>query len=644
VRPRALWLGALAFVVACSPISPPATSGAPVNACSESTCSAYEDAGAPPSCENGACVVPASLSGVIFVVELSADSSFAPERTFVVPYDHLFDGLPSPTSTCAAPTCGHLPGFGVVSGSYVINGCVQSPPGECAKGIGFNLGNASPTLGILPTALPVTATFRMLEDSWHDDVVSLGLPVASVRAESFVNSLGTDPGPQGAQDLAFQTFLEPGTYERTLVPDPPFDAVFGPEVRACEGASTCAAAITVDAVKALFERDLVAGFDATKEEPGLGPTLPTFNIARAERLEGWSAYLRDAKTSQTISNVRPLSGTLASGVLLLTNRPGAPDALTNAELVVAPPAGTPIPTGVFPALGQELPVQETYPPLPQPVTMTGNVVFVDGSSVPADLVFEALSISDQSGRTVSNFEFVGYASARRATSAGASVYSVLLPPGQYRVDVRPIDPTIAVTIADVLVDVSPAVFHRDFTVLTMSTVQGTAVVADERPLSGATVEALPTQCFAPPATADAGVAPAAIAPSSSPSCLPRSGQVTTRPDGSFALDLDPGGYILRVRPVDGSRLPWVTQTLTVGVDPSQQLPPVSFMVPAPAHAGMQLFDPTLQNPIVNGVVRAFARPTQAPSATSPPTPAIELGRAITDTNGRFDLYLALPTP
>jgi hypothetical protein len=45
------------------------------------------------------------------------------------------------------------------------------------------------------------------------------------------------------------------------------------------------------------------------------------------------------------------------------------------------------------------------------------------------------------------------------------------------------------------------------------------------------------------------------------------------------------------------------------------------------------------NAIVNAIVRAFPIPTQAAPAPSAPAPAIELGEAITDVNGQFDLYI-----
>ncbi len=317
----------------------------------------------------------------------------------------------------------------------------------------------------------------------------------------------------------------------------------------------------------------------------------------------------------------------------------------------APPPAIPIPTGVFIPAGSPgravLPDQETYPPLPPPVTVTGNVVAsVSGTPVAADLVFEALAITDQNGLNPTNFEFVGYASARPASPGGPSAYYVVLPPGQYRVmtspprsrleaDERRDDHRPIWSTAD-----SPSL-SQDFAVSAMSAVTGTAKIADGRLLSGATVEALPTQCFTPPPAADAGTAGLVIAPASSPSCLPRPSQVTTAGDGSFKLPLDPGGYLLRVRPADGTRLPWVTQALTVPQVSDAGTPaaaPVKFTVPAPVYAGLRLLDP-MGNAIVNAIVRAFPLPTQTAPAPSVPARAIELGEAITDVDGQFDLYI-----
>lgn len=581
------------------------------------------------------------------MIELASDSYFAPSSTFVVPHDRLYDA----TSTiCVRPGCGHLTDAdGVVFGSYVMSLCVQSS--SCPGGVGWNLGNVDDIGAVEQTALPVTATYRMIQDPFGDDVTSLGLPIEPVQAQPYIIPGGDIPGPQGGPSFGFQAYLQPGTYERTIVPDAPYDSVFAPEVMTVPQPLSSSVIV-------------VPSFDLTRET-GNGFTLPTFDIARADGLDGWSAYLRDATTLRPISNVRPLSGKLTQGVLLVTNHLPAPtsmvpmpDALTNAELVIQPPPGAlVVPTGVFaPAGNAVLPAQETYPDLPQPVTLSGKVVSAEGKALAADMVFEALAIEDQSGQlNDTNFEFVATASAQPSTSTGDSLYSVTLPPGQYRVDVRPVDQSGAVTIVDLLVGEASPSINMNFSAGALRVVNGTAAVADGRPLSQATIEALPTRCIAIPAGTDAGTGPLATAVSS-PSCLPRPGQTTSAADGSFALSLDPGTYILRARPADGTRLPWVTTNLTVqpSSTSAESPQPVAFTVPAPVSAGMQLFDPTVEmvsslgdaNPIVHAVVRAFALPPQTPSgsAGAAPAPAIEIGRAFTDVNGRFDLYLAPTVP
>jgi hypothetical protein len=132
------------------------------------------------------------------------------------------------------------------------------------------------------------------------------------------------------------------------------------------------------------------------------------------------------------------------------------------------------------------------------------------------------------------------------------------------------------------------------------------------------VEAVPVQCFK----------------GSSLFCRPRFAQTTTQGDGSFMLMLDPGGYVLRVEPPDGTRLPWVVQSIVVG--PTQVLvPPI--VVPAPVYAGVQLVD-VGDNPIVNAVVRVFAVQAQGGAGTGT-VEAVEVARAITGSTGHYDVYL-----
>ncbi len=582
--------------MACEAIqSPPSLT---LNDCPAHPCSAYRQPGAPPKCgDAGFCSVATQRTGLVLLVALPTDSFFAPGRTFAIPFEQ--DNAPTTSSPqcMTMPSCVFLPDVGVVRGTYLITPRAQEL-------VQWNLGNQGDI-----TSLPVQATYHLLWPAGQSMVSaeSLGLPVAPVRAVT-IGAVGelAFPGPAMAPAVEFQTYLQPGTYERTLVPTPPIGR-FAPEVK------------TVAVAKGLFlDKDNVEAFDFTRETGG-ALTIPTFDITRADGLDGWTAYLRDG-SRRIISNVSALSGMTTKGVLLATRHvQQGVDALTNAELVVAPPAGLPVPTGIFAPIGQVLPAAETYPPLPAPVTVQGNIEREDHTPVAAELVFEALAIADAEGRlNSSNFEFVGHAQARSALSAPSS-YSVELPPGQYRLSVRPLDAASQVTVVPFRVDAGNAgAAGPNIVVGARRTVLGKALVADGRSLWGGAVEAVPTAC-APP-------------DGSSPWCFPRWASTSTAADGSFRLALDPGKYQLRVRPADGSGLPWVQTPLLVGpADLPVTLPIVT--VPAPMFVGRKLVDPAA-NPIVHAVVRVFQMPASGP--------AVELGRAITNETGQYDMYIAPP--
>jgi hypothetical protein len=141
--------------------------------------------------------------------------------------------------------------------------------------------------------------------------------------------------------------------------------------------------------------------------------------------------------------------------------------------------------------------------------------------------------------------------------------------------------------------------------------------------------------------------------------MPREAQATTASDGSFGgLVLDPGRYLLRVRPADGTRLPWFVVPSFPPVAPAGGGPPLpveagKIEVPVPVSAGLTLLDPG-NNAVVRALVRVFTMPIPAPqppagqcmppmTETATPVPAVEVGRAITDATGHYELYLAPPS-
>jgi hypothetical protein len=235
-----------------------------------------------------------------------------------------------------------------------------------------------------------------------------------------------------------------------------------------------------------------------------------------------------------------------------------------------------------------------------------------------------------------NFEFRTQAGAR-IDATGSSTWGAELPLGQYRVSIRPIDPISAPPAAPVPVAAFGLTMVSPFyvgpiektcappsdTALSVSAtklVEGLALVADGRPLSGAEVDAIPVQC------AD-GTAAAA--------CLPPPRQAGTGDDGRFGLWLDPGGtYLLRARPADGTRLPWTFLHDPLVVAPGS-MPTPRLVVPAPFSAGYSLLDPS-GNAIPDAVVRIFQ--------LDPSGRRFEVGQSVTDSSGHYEIYLAPPSP
>jgi hypothetical protein len=441
------------------------------------------------------------------------------------------------------------------------------------------------------------------------------------------------PGPGGGPETESQTYLQPGTYERTLIADPPFDEAFGPVTQVV----TVSSGMSVD-------QQTIESYDTTG-----GQALPTFEITRTGgTLNGWTAYLRD-QNDRIVSSRAPLSGTTISNVILAVKRSTDPtqpdlDALSQTELVVAPPAGAILPTGVFNLFGMVTPI--LYPMLPATVNLQGQVTSSQsGSPVAAVIVFEAISITtlssadDPTGVQNQTFEYTLSVNTTTDPSTENSTYSATLPSGFYRIDVRPTNPLIEgsggsldggdAATAAVQVASSVSLLHdqtMNFSLGGLQSARGSARVADNRGLSGAVIDAIPTGCTA------------SLSKLPSTWCLPRPAQSTTLSDGSFAFDLDPGYFTLRVRPAAGTRLPWVVVTQPIFADGTDSLSLAPVIVPAPQSLGLTLADPA-GNPIANALVRSFRLPPVSSAAL-----AVELGEAITGIDGSYEMFIAPPSP
>ena len=612
----------LAAGIACGPIAGPPASTAPVNSCS-GTCPG--DAGAAPVCTAGTCLASAGISSTwTAVVTLSQDTTdydgttAAPGVTFALPLLQLLTAPPPPqlASSCQAG-CAALPG--VVS----LRGYVSVSP-SAAKDAKWNLGN----IGAL-TTLPVQAIFwpQVAVGTSFVDATSYGLPVGPIElANGQDPTLGLPAGPGGGPSLFFSAgALVPAYYQSVLQPLPPFDEAYPPDVSLVDlnglGGRGYAKNVSIGSMPD-FDTTIVQG----------GTQFPIFDFSRADAgsMEGWTAWIRDQTTLRRISNLARLHGTGMlgdPGVQLLT-RHNAGDALTNAQLVLTPDPASNLPTWIFTPLGGELARPESYPKLPPPVTASGTVTTTNDSGttvpVPADIVFEATGMCrfESNGTLVLDapLSTPDYSFSKLVTTTTGD-YSVQLPMGQYNVTVIPHDESSALHFERGF-DLSSGKTCRPrttplITLARRQTITGTAVVADGRPLAGATVEVVPTDCAVPAAD---------------PTCLPRPAQTIAAADGSYSLSLDPGAYLLRVKPAEGTRFPWVVQPMSVApsITASPTLAPPT-IVPAPVYVGLELVDPAGNN-VVQAVVRVYQTP-----AIGPP---FEIGAAITDGNGHFDMYLA----
>jgi hypothetical protein len=586
-------------------------------------CAKYTQASIAPTCSGGICNTTAQVTGWTAVVTLSQNAAYAPGSTFARSYSDLFK---YPVAACADACppneqCVQLPQLASpVSPQNGLDAFDVEVQEQAAQTIAnWNLGNAS------VTALPVIPVLRPQGPA--------GLPLEPIELLETLNQ-GADAvrGPGGGPGLEFSVGVPPGVYEQTLLPVPPFDQAFPPDVRIIHLNTT-----PYDEQSVLFSCDPTLDSRCTKFDTIAGPSglpvYPTFDLSRSDGgpLDGWVAFLRDQTTLRPISNQVPLQGVEQPKVQLLTSHhPASGNAFENAALVMQPPASSGLPTAIFEAVNLQLDAKETYPLLPMGVQVSGKIVDQStGSLIAADVVFDA-TIAPSGlcyvplGLTVPKFDPRGDLTFSQRVSAPDGTFAVTLPQGIFRATVRPRDSALAVTVlpnfATVKIDTSATclgpVAPGPIEVGRLQTVKGFAMVGDGRPLAAATIEAVPTSCSGP---------------ASDPTCLPRSGQTTTADDGSYSISLDPGVYYLRARPAEGSALPWVVQTLSVGS--ASVTPGPEIVAPAPFLAGLTLQDYRC-NPIVEGLVRIYETPAMGP--------AFEVGEALTDSTGHYDMYLAPP--
>lgn len=596
-RLRVLGLWALALFAACGPVQPEPAPIAPRNACPAHPCEAYRraDSEPAPSCNGGACFVNRLLDYRL-VVSTSATATVAPGTTFVLPLAQLFDR--SVDDQCRRGQCVRLPSFASVLGAYEVLQNVQE------REVRFYLGN-DPSL--VRVALPVRVAYRPLVSS---DPLALasdaGLPAPSVFATEYVENSGSQ-GPFGSPSPAFRLVLAPGLYERTILPAPPYDVAYPPDVDV----------VTVVEGGGAFEHVVLAAVDKTERVTGGARTVPRFRLSRqgGGTLAGFTAFLRDTRSQRRISPVAVLTGAVDETVQLPTSH-HRPDALDDAELVLAPPEdGSAIPSFTLRGQGNQPFEEAVYPPIAPPALVRGVVTTVpDGELVSGEIFLTSTRLYRTDVEApVTNLT---YSARLRTDKTRPGEYEVSLPRGEYDVVVVPDRSSLAkATSGKLQVDrQNDRQEGKTLEVRRPLRVRGRCAVADGRALAGATVT----------------FAPASALRATPREKWPRPVTVPTDLDGGFSGEVDPGIYDVTVRPAEGTRLPWL---VTTSRELTSDVVLAPFEVPAPVSASLKILAPRNNDPITLAVVRAFAPVAGA---------YVEIGRSITDSSGRFEMVLAGP--
>lgn len=576
-----------AAVLACGPIVGQAGSGAPKNACDVSACELYDQEGARPTCTSSARCEVAGKPEYPYVLSISVPdgSFFAPGRTFLLRSQDLRgDGV-----TCLSPTCFTLPPIVEVSGEYRVSPTV--PPL-----VGFPLSGGE--------VLPARVTYYpeiVLDDGVRREASSVGLPSSAI----FADVLG--PAATGSV-IRFLAFAPAGAYRRVAVPTSPFDAAFPPlsaEVRVVTEGSR-------EGIIPYFgDRFVVGAAPNTLDDPT--GEAHTAQVKRSAGLDGFFVHLRDRRTERRLSSLRALGGTEAAVRLDTVGENGPDGALRDGiDIVVSPDerwVGVPsLVDRILAGAGFRL----EYPEVPEPSIVLGRVEGVE--SVAANVTFVSSGIEV---RPFGVSPQLVYRTSLRTDALGR--FATVLPRGTYEAFVEPED--VARALGKTRLSVVVARPREDVVlrVRPRGTVSGKVRLADGRPMAAAEV-------MWGPSARNFRVSPA-------PWESPRSARTRTAADGSFTVSLDEGEYDVTIVPEPGSGFPrFVAPRRPVGPDATTI---EDFVVGAPTRVAWTMKALGGQ-PIVRAVVRAFA-------FVSADVGYVEVGQALSDTSGQFELLLG-PLP
>jgi hypothetical protein len=620
---------------ACGPVAPAPPPPEPVNACPPDSCVAYQQPTGLPAATcntNGQCAasdIPSDFDFTMIVSIPEAPFTADPGVTIAIPQFLstyiLQSGNQCQVPSCPGCPCAVIPSSVQAQGSFVASGTLQVCLGRDPK----------------PPSLPVEVQFWPFWSAGAKSTVqvaaeSIGLPLLPRAGRALASGL-VSPGPGGSSGTEWFALVSPNVnYEQDLIP---LDTAYPPQI------------LPPGPISSTFQLPQ-AGFGPDSDE--CPPTLPvvpapplvtTFPVTRGNgSLAGFSVYLRSVATSRRVSSLSTLLDATSASVTLLTTGGEWPPALGALDLVIAPPADTPIPTYADPIQTSQL-TATAYPALPTPMTVTGTVFDAEQHPIDADLVINSTTPQGDTGGIYAcsdpscpinsiisgNVERVlSYSTTAHAT---AGSYSVVLPPGAYSVFIVPGAGVVAgatsvpLVVQPAIPGYTPIAAGKSLYATEPGTIRGVAQLSDGRALVDAIVEA------------HASTSLAAMNPPVPQQLWPRTMTAVTDVNGAFSMSVDPGIYDVVVRPLDGTGFPWMTAaSQSVGAGTALSLTP--FVVPAPIFIDMTLEDQG--RPLVGAIVRTFtAAPGPLPDSGAPP-PQVELGSWLTDANGHFSMFVAPP--
>jgi hypothetical protein len=483
------------------------------------------------------------------------------------------------------PTCVQLPQLVRTEGRYRVTKAA-------AQAVGL------PTLPDL-ASIPVRVSYVPLVETTLLEAVPQGLPLDSVSTSSRLF--------RRTNDILYAHTVAVGTYRRIAYPEPPYDELFPPVISTLQ--------VIEPAPGAPFPDDFVLDVGTSKssldDETGESRRA---TVKREEGLDGWRIWLADAPTGRRISVIRTLAGTRMEVKLHTVgqSQAGSRALRDDVDVVVAPPEGwlgVPLlQSSLLAGAGLDL----TLPSLPAAASVTGVVASGEGAAltaVPARLLFTSSRLRLSNGTLQ---PLLHYTTAVSTDDTGK--FATVLPPGLYDVTIEPAEGTGFAKVKDTF-DTADTL-GKTFRPPPRTVANGRVMLADRRPLAEAEILAIPSER----AVAAGGTA-----------VKPRPARTRTDREGAFSFEVDNGQYDLVVEPQAGTGFARLVQLRSFGTGTA---PVGEIVVAPPARVSFVLRDPSLNgNPIVRAMVRIFVDPMRGP-------PAVEVGRGMTDENGKCEILLA----